>query len=165
MVIRIILYLGAILTANFLVAKFGPAGLLFSSVVLIPFDFVLRCTFHERWRGPKLVAYLGALVGLGSIITYYAGARDIALGSAAGFLGANIAAGLYYQLMLRMEEPSMFIKINGSDFVAICFDSVLFQLIVFSGVSLPVMLGQIIIKLFGGIMWYLFLFKVLKIKI
>lgn len=158
MVIRIIVYVGAVVLANFLVLHYGQVGLLFSSLLLIPFDFVLRCYFHEQWKGVSLVWRLGLLVGAASLTTYLINhaTKNIALGSASGFVVANIFAGLYYQAFIK---KSNFVKVNGSDVVAIVVDSITFQLIAFGSINVMVMVGQMVIKALGGLMWYLILFR------
>lgn len=158
----IIFYLGAIVAANLLVSYFGPWGLLISSTLLIPFDFVLRCRFHERWRGLALVFRLGVLVSLGAGLTYLCNqeAYLIALGSMCAFIAANIGAGLFYQATL---ERAYLVKVNGSDLVAILIDSVVFQLIAFGQFKWYIMLGQSTIKFIGGLFWYYVLFGKKKI--
>ncbi len=164
MLVRISMYLAVIVVANLLVNRFGQPGLLISSALLIPFDFVIRCYFHERWKGYKLVRNLGILIGLGALTTFLINhnALMIALGSCAGFVVANIVGGLFYQATIKQRS---FVKVNGSDFVAIIADSIVFQLVAFANVDARVMLGQIAIKIVGGLFWYWILFKVIKMDI
>ena len=51
--IKYILYIIAFVFANLLVQYFGAKGLLLSSLFLIPFDFIMRCLFHEKNKGYK----------------------------------------------------------------------------------------------------------------
>jgi len=78
-----------------------------------------------------------------------------------GFATATIIASILYQMAIK---KSWFIKVNGSDLVAICCDSGLFQLITFGIISPLVMGGQVIVKFAGGLVWYYILFKRLKIQ-
>jgi hypothetical protein len=164
MKVRILIYVLAVIAANFLVLYFGKYGLWFSSMLLIPFDFVMRCYFHEKWRGQELVYKLGMLIGAGSLATYLINFNtlNIAVASAVGFVIANIAAGLFYQAVIKRSK---FIKVNGSDIVAICVDSLFFQYIAFGMLDPVVTVGQIIVKICGGLLWYYILFHGFKMQL
>lgn len=160
--VKISLYLVAFIFANFIVLWFGSTGLIFTAIFLIPFDFVLRCLFHETWKGKELILKLGLLVAASSLITYLINkeAQNIALGSMGGFIIAQIMAGIFYQLFIKQ---SFFIKVNGSDFVGIIFDSIFFQLIAFSFIDWRITLSQTILKIGGGLVWYWIIFSKLKL--
>lgn len=164
--IFIALFLIALTAANLIVKYFGAHGLWISSFILIPFDFVCRCIFHETWKGWKLVVNLFVLTIWAALITiiFNYHAIYIAVASIAGFISAQIGAGIFYQWRLKKKESSWFIKINVSDAIAICFDSVVFQYIAFSFFNWTVMIGQIGIKILGGLLWYAILFKMLNIQ-
>jgi uncharacterized PurR-regulated membrane protein YhhQ (DUF165 family) len=155
--IRIILYLTAFIIANFLVLFFGKYGLLLSSLFLIPFDFVMRCFFHENWKGKELILKLGLIVLSASVFTYLINfnAQNIAIGSAGGFISAQIFAGIFYQLFIN---KSYFFKVNGSDAVGILVDSIVFQILAFGSLNIYIMLSQFILKIIGGLFWYWILF-------
>jgi hypothetical protein len=164
MIIRIIIYMMAVILANLLVLWFGKYGLLLSSSLLIPFDFVMRCYFHERWKGFTLILNLGLLITTAALATYLVN-RDtlhIALGSVSGFIVANIIAGLVYQSLIN--KPPLY-KVNGSDLAAVAVDSVIFQAVAFGEFDPLIMFGQTTIKFLGGLLWYWILFHVIKIKI
>ena len=157
-VVKISLYLLAFILANFIVLHFGPVGLIFTALFLIPFDFVMRCMFHEQWKGLELILKLGLLVVVASIITYLinSASLNIALGSMTGFISAQIVAGIFYQMFIK---KSYFIKVNGSDAVGILMDSVVFQLVAFSFVDLDITVGQFVLKIIGGFFWYWMIFE------
>ena len=161
--VKISLYLLAFILANFIVLWFGAKGLIFTAIFLIPFDFVLRCLFHETWKGLELILKLGTLVITASIITYLinAEAQNIALGSAGGFISAQIVAGIFYQLVIK---KSYFIKVNGSDAIAILIDSIVFQLIAFSVIDCQITISQFLLKIAGGLFWYWLIFIKLKLQ-
>lgn len=161
-VVKISIYLLAFVLSNFIVLWFGPSGLIFTALFLIPFDFVMRCMFHETWKGKELIIKLGLLVFVSSIATYLINRHslNIALGSMFGFLVAQIGAGIFYQLTIK-QKP--FIKVNGSDAIGIMFDSIVFQLVAFNSISLHITLSQILLKLVGGFFWYWVLFHKLKL--
>jgi uncharacterized PurR-regulated membrane protein YhhQ (DUF165 family) len=111
----------------------------------------------------ELIIKLGALVITASIITYLinADAQNIALGSAGGFISAQIAAGLFYQLVIK---KSYFIKVNGSDAIGILIDSIVFQLLAFSVINYEITIIQFVLKLLGGLFWYWIIFVKLKLQ-
>lgn len=162
MKIIMLLFLAALVAANLIVNHFGSYGLLFSSALLIPFDFVCRCIIHERYKGTRLLAVLSALTIAASILTYIVNtqAKSVAIASVCGFIAAQLAAGIFYQCF---KSKSYFVKVNGSDLVAIVFDSLLFQFIAFGTIIPTITAGQVCIKLAGGLVWYFLIFKKLKL--
>lgn len=161
--ISYLIYIIAFVFANLLVQYFGNIGLIFSSLFLVPFDFIMRCFFHEKFKGKKLVFKLGLLVLLSSIITYIINFNtfNIALASCIGFLFAQVFASLFYQIFIN---KSYFIKVNGSDAIAIIIDSFIFQLIAFNEINIIITFSQFVLKLFGGFFWYWIIFKKLKLQ-
>ena len=141
----------------------GAKGLWFSSFFLIPFDFVLRSFFHEKWSKSQLIFRLFILTISAAIITVIINrsAINIALASVAGFTSAQIGAGVFYQIY---KQRSWFFKVNLSDLVAIIFDSIIFQWVAFSIIAPYITLGQIVVKFSGGLLWYFILFKLCKIQ-
>jgi queuosine precursor transporter len=161
--IKIILYLFAFILSNLVVYWLGPTGLIITSLFLIPFDFVIRCLFHEQWKGKELILKLGCLVSIASLITYVINykTKNIAIASMAGFIIAQIVAGIFYQYNIK---KSYFIKVNGSDAVAIIFDSIVFQFIAFSIINPIITTTQVALKITGGLLWYYIIFKKLKLQ-
>lgn len=155
----IAMYLAAFIAANLLVKHFGAEGLWISSFVLIPFDFVCRCLFHETWAGKRLIARLFLLTLVSSLITLLF-SPAIALASICGFVAAQLGAGMFYQ---SNKGRSWFFKVNVSDLIAIVFDSIVFQLIAFHHLDLFITGGQILVKFAGGLLWYFIIFKKLKL--
>jgi uncharacterized PurR-regulated membrane protein YhhQ (DUF165 family) len=162
-ILKIIIYLAAFVLANLIVLWYGKYGLIFTALFLIPFDFVMRCLFHEKWKGKELILKLGGLIIVASVLTYFinSGSKNIAIASAVGFISAQIIAGIFYQLTIK---KSYFIKVNGSDFFGIIVDSLLFQLIAFSIIDLNITISQTILKIIGGLFWYWLFFVKLKLQ-
>lgn len=162
-ILKIIIYLTAFVLANLMVLWYGKYGLIFTALFLIPFDFVMRCLFHEKWKGKELILKLGGLIIVASVLTYFinSGSKNIAIASAVGFISAQIIAGIFYQLTIK---KSYFIKVNGSDFFGIIVDSLLFQLIAFSIIDLNITISQTILKIIGGLFWYWLFFVKLKLQ-
>lgn len=141
-----------------LVQHFGAYALWLSSFILIPFDFVVRCVLHEKWKGQELISKLFLITFLACVITYGINKQyeNIAFASVVGFTSAQIVSGIFYQLNKR---KSYFFKVNLSDLFAILADSIFFQLIAFDIISPYVTLGQVAVKFAGGLLWYYILFK------
>lgn len=160
--IRISIYLIALILSNFIVLWFGRYGLIFTALFLIPFDFVMRCIFHENWKGWKLIKRLLPLIVVSSIITLLINyeTKNIAIASSVGFISSQICAGIFYQLFI--SKP-YYLKVNGSDLIGIIADSILFQLIAFSSITPLVTISQILLKFIGGIFWYWIIFIKFKL--
>lgn len=161
--LKISLYLLAFILANFLVIWFNQLGLIITALIIIPFDFVMRCSFHEDWKGAELIVKLGSLVIVASLITYLINSeyQNIALGSMLGFMSAQIVSGILYQLLIRR---SYFIKVNGSDAIGILIDSIIFQLTAFSVIVPEITISQFLLKIIGGMFWYWIIFVKFKLQ-
>ena len=161
--LKISIYLIAFVLANLIVLYFGSIGLIFTALFLIPFDFVMRCIFHETWKGIELILKLGLIVIAASLITFVINrnAINIAIASSVGFILAQIFAGIFYQFFIK---KSFFVKVNGSDAIGILIDSVAFQLIAFGIINYNILVGQFLLKLIGGFFWYWVIFKKIKLQ-
>ncbi len=160
--IKISVYLGAFVLANFVVLWFGATGLIFTALFLIPFDFVMRCVFHETWKGWELIWRMFLLVLSAGVLSYIINidTKMIAIASVIGYTSAQIVAGAFYQILI---QKSYFTKVNGSDALGILVDSMCFQMYAFSSISWSVMSSQFILKIIGGLFWYYIIFKKLKL--
>lgn len=161
--IKISIYLLAFVLSNFIVLWFGATGLIFTALFLIPFDFVMRCLFHETWKGKELIFKLGALVLTASLLTFLINKNtlNIAIASSVGFISAQLFAGVFYQFFINR---SYFVKVNGSDAVGILVDSLIFQLIAFSVILPEITVSQFLLKIAGGLFWYWIIFVKLKLQ-
>lgn len=152
-IITFALFLISITLGNLLVHWLGRWGVLITSFVFIPFDFIIRCYIHELYRGKKLYYLLFGIITLGAIATYIVNhdAKNIALGSVTGFAIASLAGSLFYQFSIK-QIP--LIKVNGSDIIALIVDSIIFQMIAFNSIVWAVTSWQIAVKILGGLLWY-----------
>jgi len=162
-VAKISIYLTAFVLSNLIVLYFGAVGLIFTALFLIPFDFVMRCLFHETWKGFELIVKMMLLVIAAGVITYLINyqSKEIAIASIIGFTGAQITAGMFYQLALN---KNFFVKVNGSDAVGIMFDSIAFQLFAFGVIDWKVFVSQFALKIVGGLFWYYVIFVKFKLQ-
>ena len=160
--LKISVYLAALVLANFVVFWFGKEGLYVTAFLLIPFDFVMRSYFHEKWKGRDLLVNMFILIVSAGLITFLLNpeASAIAVASASAFVCAQAVAGVAYQWWIN--EP-YFVKVNGSDLVGILVDSVVFQVIAFGTLDWGLTWSQTGIKMLGGFMWYYIIFKFLQL--
>lgn len=148
----VVLYLAAIIAANFSAWYFGPWSTPINSFLLIGFDLTARDKLHERWHGSRLLAKMTTLICVGSALTYLINpsAGRIALASAVSFGLAAFADFSIYQLLFKRHRA---IKINGSNIVSSAVDSISFPTIAF-GAFLPwIVLLQFAAKVVGGFAW------------
>ncbi len=162
-VLKISVYLLAFVIANFVVLWFGSNGLIFTALFLIPFDFVMRCVFHETWKGFELIAKMFILVLVAGVITYLINheTHKIAVASIIGFTAAQIFAGFMYQISIK---KSYLLKVNTSDAIGIIVDSISFQLFAFGTVNWYIFSSQFMLKIIGGLFWYWVIFVKLKLN-
>lgn len=158
-IILVGLYLMAIVSANLLVARFGPAVAVINAFLFIGLDLTTRDALHERWRGRDLWPKMLALVAAGSILSYVVnrGAAQIAMASFVAFAGAGLADTFVYWVM---GEKSKLLRVNGSNVVSAGVDSFLFPVLAF---GLPILwvivVGQFLAKVMGGYLWALVIFR------
>jgi len=147
------LYLGAIVAANFTVARFGQAALPFTAFVLIPFDLVTRDVLHEHWTGPRLWQRMAVLILAGSALTAALSwdAARIAVASASAFsLAGLVNAGVYHV----MRERPRLVRMNVSNAAAAVVDSLVFPVVAFWPTVDPLLsASQAGSKFVGGLFW------------
>lgn len=148
-------YLLAISSANILVSVYGINILPFTALVLIPFDMTARNVLHEIWSGQLLVLKMGLLVFIGSLLSFATGGSDLAIcvASFISFASAALVDSVIYQSLIQ-KMPM--IKMNTSNGAAAITDSIVFPLIAFGFISIPIMVAQSIMKFTGGFIWSLF---------
>lgn len=152
----IVLYLLAVVLANLTIAYFGPIATPIVGFVCIGLDLTARDTLHERWRGNGLWPKMFALIATGSLLSFLINydAGRIALASMLSFLFAGLADAIVYHVL---GDKSRFLRINGSNVVSATVDSIAFPTIAF-GTFIPwVVVGQLVAKTFGGLVWSLIL--------
>ena len=161
-VLKISIYLAALVAANFIVFEYGKTGLIFTAIFLIPFDFVLRAWFHESWKGKQLFARMCVLIATAGVVTYAFNpdTKTIALASMGAFILAQASASIFYQAFIKR---GLFLKVNGSDLVGIAIDSLIFQELAFGAIDFQISLSQTLLKFVGGLFWFWVIFKRLKL--
>lgn len=150
--IYVLMYLGAILAANLLVARFGPAATVLNAFLFIGLDLTARDRLHDTWRGRHLWLKMAALIASGAALSYLLNreAGQIALASLVAFAAAGVTDAVAYHLL---RGRSRWQRINGSNIPAALVDSLVFPTLAF-GAFLPVIvIGQFAAKVAGGALW------------
>ena len=152
--IYVALYLIAIVLANLTVAAFGPNMVIVNAFLFIGLDLTARDRLHDAWRGNRLALKMTALIAAGSVISYILNrdAAQIAVASFVAFAAAAIVDALVYHLLGRYPR---WLRINGSNVPSALVDSLIFPTLAFGAFLWPVVLGQFLAKVFGGLAWSL----------
>ena len=148
----IVLYIAAIVAANFLVATFGQAALPFTAFALIPFDLVTRDVLHQRWEGNRLWTRMAALILCGAVLSASLNVA-VAVASFVAFASSGLVnAGVYAGL----RGSSRFRRMNVSNALAAITDSIVFPAIAFSAIDWRLSVAQSLSKFIGGLVltWF-----------
>lgn len=140
-------YIAAMLLANLLVSKFGPAISPVLAFFLIGFDLSMRDWLHVRLRAWQMVG----LIGVAGALTYALNpaAGMIAVASAVAFTSAALVD---WATFTRLRGSWLY-RANGSNVAGAAVDSLIFPTLAF-GVLMPhIVLLQFLAKVAGGAIW------------
>lgn len=153
--IFVLIYLGAIVIANLVIAAYGPAMANVVAFFLIALDLTSRDRLHELWRGRRIIRNMGLLIGAGSVITWALNwnAGPVALASFLAFSAAAVSDTVIYHIL---RDRQYLVKVNGSNLISAGIDSAVFLLIAFQA-PWYLIATQWIAKLAGGFVWSLLL--------
>ncbi len=153
-----VLYIGAIVFANWLVTRYGQAALPFTAFFLIPFDLIIRDLLQDRWQGKNLRFRMAVLILSGGVLSVVTatGSLRVNIASMVAFLIAGTCDALTYQWMIRYGR---IFRINAATILAAVSDSIVFALIAFSSVSWALVGAQAATKIAGGFCWSLVMFR------
>jgi uncharacterized PurR-regulated membrane protein YhhQ (DUF165 family) len=149
-------YATAMIVANLLTAKFGPAITPLNAFVLIGLDLALRDWLHVRLER----AQMGLLIVATGALTYALNPATgmIAIASVAAFVAASVVDWFVFS----RTSGSWIKRSNVSNAAGAVVDSLLFPTIAF-GALMPSIVGmQFVAKVVGGAVWSILLFKVMK---
>jgi hypothetical protein len=147
MILALIAYAAAMVTANLLVATFGPSISPVNSFLLIGLDLTLRDWLHVRLKTWQM----GCLIVGTGLITYVLNPASemIAIASATSFL---VAALVDWAIFVK-STGSWIKRANISNTAGAAIDSLLFPTIAF-GVLMPEIVAlQFVAKTSGGAIW------------
>jgi queuosine precursor transporter len=152
------LYVGAMLLANLLVSKFGPAISPVLAFFLIGFDLSMRDWLHVRLRVWQMICLICVAGGLTYILNPAAGM--IAVASAVAFTSAALVD---WATFTRLRGTWLF-RANGSNVAGAAVDSIIFPTLAF-GALMPHIVGlQFVAKLLGGAVWAALLARTVQRK-
>jgi uncharacterized PurR-regulated membrane protein YhhQ (DUF165 family) len=140
-------YVAAMLLANLLVSKFGPAISPVLAFFLIGFDLSMR-----DWLQIRLKAWqMGGLIGIAGVLTYALNpaAGMIAVASSVAF---TCAALVDWATFTRLRGSWLF-RANGSNVVGAAVDSIVFPTLAFGALMPGIVLMQFSAKVAGGFIW------------
>lgn len=140
-------YVAAMLMANLLVSKFGPAISPVLAFFLIGFDLSMRDWLHVRLRAWQMVG----LIGVAGVLTYglSPAAGMIAVASAVAFTsGALVDWAAFTRL-----RGSWLLRANGSNVAGAAVDSLIFPTLAFGALMPHIVLLQFVAKVAGGAIW------------
>lgn len=147
------LYLGAVVAANLIIARFGPAAAPVVAFVFIGLNLAARDRLHDLW-GAQVGRNMGLLIVAGGLLSFAlnAGAGRVALASVAAFALSEAADALLYHA--RRHRPYLE-RSNTSNVLGAAVDSVIFPVLAFGGFPLAIIGLQFAAKVLGGAVWSL----------
>jgi uncharacterized PurR-regulated membrane protein YhhQ (DUF165 family) len=164
-----ILYLGALVVANLLVARFGPDFSIVTAFFFVGLNFYCRDALHERWHNQHLVRNMAMLIGSASLLSFVLALvlnngnlpPDVVLRiGIASLVALAVSEGFDAYVYHKLFKLPKFQKRNGSNLVSSAIDSGVFPIIAFGfPLLVPVMVGQFLAKVGGGFLWSLILSK------
>ena len=140
-------YVAAMLLANLLVSKYGPAISPVLAFFLIGFDLSVRDWLHVRLRAWQMVG----LIGLAGLLTYALNpaAGMIAVASAVAFTSAALVD---WATFTRLRGSWLF-RANGSNVAGAAVDSLIFPTLAFGALLPHIVALQFVAKVAGGAIW------------
>lgn len=145
--LAILAYAAAMISANLLVAAYGPAISPINAFFLIGLDLALRDWLHVRMKPWQMLALI---VGTGAL-TYglNPAAGMIAVASAVSFT----AAALVDWAAFAKLKGSWSFRANGSNVAGAAVDSLVFPTLAFGALMPHIVLMQFAAKVLGGAVW------------
>ena len=143
------LYVAAMLLANLLVSKFGPAISPILAFFLIGFDLSMRDWLHVRLSAVQMLGLICVAGSLTYILNPAAGM--IAVASAAAFTSAALVD---WATFARLRGTWLF-RANGSNLAGAAVDSLIFPTLAFGALMPHIVTMQFVAKVAGGFVWSL----------
>lgn len=140
-------YVVAMLLANLLVSKFGPAISPVLAFFFIGFDLSMRDWLHVCLRPWQMAGLIGVAGALTYVLNPAAGM--IAVASAVAFTSAALVD---WAAFTRLRGSWLF-RANGSNVAGAAVDSLIFPTLAFGTLLPHIVLLQFIAKVLGGAIW------------
>lgn len=159
-IVLVIVFLVAIVTANLITTRYGPAASIYNAFFLIGLDLVTRDRLADFW-GTTRWAKMGLLILAGSALSYAVNrdAAMIAEASAAAFAAAELVEATVYYIVRRRRWVE---RANIAATFGAAVDSLIFPTIAFGGVMWGISFGQFTAKLAGAFLWSLLILKLTR---
>ena len=140
-------YAAAMVSANLLVAKYGPSISPVLAFFLIGLDLTLRDWLHVRIKA----THMGVLIASTGVLTYVMNpaAGMIAVASSVAFTCAALVDWAAFSTI----RGSWMKRANGSNVAAAAVDSIIFPTLAFGALMPGIVLAQFAAKVCGGYMW------------
>lgn len=140
-------YVVAMVLANLIVAKLGPAASPFIAFFLIGLDLVVRDWLHVRVK----VWQMACLIAVTGMLTYVLNpaAGQIAVASSVAFTVAALADWLVFAKI----KGSWIRRANGSNVAGAAVDSIVFPTLAFGALMPHIVVVQFLAKVGGGFIW------------
>ncbi len=150
-VLLVFTYLAAIVAANLITARYGPAASVYNAFALIGLDLITRHRLADFWGTTRWVK-MGLLIAAGSALSYLIAqdARAIAEASAISFACAESGEGVLYHLLRRRR---WFERANTAAWLGAGIDSLVFPTLAFGGLLWSTSVGQFTAKTAGALLW------------
>lgn len=146
--LAIAVYAAAIVAANLIAWKFGPAITPVNAFVLIGLDLALRNWLNLRLSGWAMGALILTTGGFTLLVN--PGAQHIAVASAVAFTFAALADWSTFRAL--RNQPWMQRCVGGS-VAGAAVDSLIFPTLAFGGLMPLIALMQFVAKVAGGALW------------
>lgn len=147
-------YVAAMLLANLLVSKFGPAISPVLAFFLIGFDLSMRDWLHVRLSAFQMIGLIGIAGSLTYILNPAAGM--IAVASAVAFTSAALVDWVTF---IKWRGTWLF-RSNGSNVAGAAVDSLIFPTLAFGALMPQIVVLQFVAKVTGGFVWSLLLNRI-----
>jgi uncharacterized PurR-regulated membrane protein YhhQ (DUF165 family) len=155
----ILMYLGAIVVANLLIAHYGAWVSSYVAFAFIGLDITALDHLHDAWHNKGLWWKMSGLIATGSFLSWLLN-RDAGRIGIASFVAFLISAIVDRAVYAMAHKKGQYERIMISNFGSSLTDSILFPLLAFGWPPNPaIIFGQFTAKLAGGAFWALILGK------
>ena len=145
--VAIVVYILAMVAANFIVAALGPKVSPILAFVFIGLDLALRDWLHVRISRGQMALLIGGAALLSWVLNPAAG--QIALASAVAFAAAALTDWLVF---VRVRGSWLF-RANVSNTAGAAVDSLVFPTLAFGSLMPEIVVLQFVAKTLGGALW------------
>ena len=152
MIWMVLLYIAAVVAANFSVHFFGPVSTPINAFLFIGLDFIVRDKLQDLWTGRHLFPKMGALIGAGALITFLL-QPEVGRIAAASCIAFAVSSSVDWGIYSLIRKRPWMVRANVSNFFAAGADSLLFPTIAFGAFMPLIVLAQWTAKVLGGLVW------------